>query len=127
MVGEFGQFDVDVDAALEATSRGTVDRQLQMMCTLIISIDAKRFGLKQSMTKNKVRPNWREMITQLRTELKFLRQPYRKVRKEERPALTELWDILRKKLISLLSAEWHRRRGRKRACKGTYSKPLWIH
>lgn len=37
--------------ALDATSRGTVDLRLQMMCTLIISIDAKRFGLKQSKAK----------------------------------------------------------------------------
>lgn len=39
------QFDEDVDAALEAASWGTVDQQLQSMCTLIISIGGERFGI----------------------------------------------------------------------------------
>lgn len=79
------------------------------MCTLVISIGAERFGIKQPKVKNITMPNQRGIkITQLRKELKSLRQQYRKATEEERPALTELHDILQKKLISHRRAEWHR-------------------
>ncbi|KAF7644984.1 hypothetical protein LDENG_00212670 [Lucifuga dentata] len=79
-------------------------------------IGAERFSIKQPKAKNTARPNQHETkISQLRKELKALKQQYRKASEEERPALTELWNILRQKLISLLCAEWHRRRGRERA------------
>ncbi|RXN24139.1 reverse transcriptase [Labeo rohita] len=117
---EWRQFDEDVDGALEASSKGSVDQQLQTMCTFIICIGAERFGIKQPKAKTIARPNRREnKITALRRDLKSLKQRFKKASKEEKPALAELRDIFRKKLISLRRAEWHRRKGRERARKRT--------
>nr|XP_057943465.1 uncharacterized protein LOC131138512 [Doryrhamphus excisus] len=117
---EWRQFDEDVDATLESSCRGEVDQRLQLMSTVIISIGAERFGTKQPKTQNIARPNRRETkMSQLRKELKALRHQYKSASEEERPALAELRDILRQKLISLRRAEWHRRRGRERARKRT--------
>lgn len=72
------------------------------MSKLIISIGAERFGSKQPKAQNITRPNRRETkISQLRKELKALKQQYKRVSEEERPALSELRDILRQKLNSL--------------------------
>ncbi|XP_063050368.1 uncharacterized protein LOC134445223 [Engraulis encrasicolus] len=117
---EWRQFDEDVDGAVEASSRGGVDQQLQTMCTFIVCIGAERFGVKQPKAKNAARPNRREnKITALRRDLKALKKRFKKASEEERPALVELRVILRKKLISLRRAEWHRRKGRERARKHT--------
>lgn len=89
-----------------------------MMSTLVISIGAERFGIKLPKAQNIARPNRREIkISQLRKELKALSRQYKRASEEEKPALTELQDILRQKLISLRRAERHRRRGRERARK----------
>lgn len=93
-----------------------------MMCTLIISIGTERFGIKQPKAKIPTRPKLREAkIVKLRKELKAQRQQFRKARKEEKPALTELRNILRKKLISLRRAEWHRRRDRDESSSETFA------
>lgn len=90
------------------------------MSKLIISIGAERFGSKQPKAQNIARPNRRETkVSQLRKELKALKQQYKRASEEERPALSELRDILRQKLNSLWRAEGHRRRGRERARKRT--------
>nr|XP_055028991.1 uncharacterized protein LOC129418090 [Misgurnus anguillicaudatus]XP_055035306.1 uncharacterized protein LOC129423146 [Misgurnus anguillicaudatus] len=115
---EWQQFDEDVEATLEASCRGEVDQRLQLMSTLIITIGAERFGIKVPKAQNIARPNRRETkISQLRKELKALNRQYKRASEEEKPALTELRDILRQKLISLRRAERHRRRGRERARK----------
>lgn len=76
------------------------------MCTLIITIGAGRFGTKHYKVRTTPRPNRREIkITQLRKELKSLKQQFRKTREEERLALMELKNITRQKLISLQHAE----------------------
>lgn len=97
-----------------------MDQQLQTMCTFIICIGAERFGIKQPKAKTTVRPNRREnKISAFRRDLKSLKQRFKKASEEEKPALAELRDILRKKLISLHRAEWHSRKGRERARKRT--------
>ncbi|XP_070689483.1 uncharacterized protein [Pempheris klunzingeri] len=53
----------------------------------------------------------------LRQELKSLRCQFKAAKEEERPALSELTNIVRKKLITLRRAEWHRRKGKERARK----------
>ncbi|XP_049337547.1 uncharacterized protein LOC125802987 [Astyanax mexicanus] len=119
---EWRQLDEDVDATLEAVSKGGVSQRLQLMSSLIISIGTERFGIKQPKTKNPSKPNRREArISQLRKELKALKHQYRKSgnQEEERPALVELRSILRQKLISLRRAECHRKKGRERARKRT--------
>lgn len=82
------QFDGDVDAALEASSKGGVDQQLQTMCTFIICIGDEGFGIKQPKAKTIARPNRREnKITALRKDLKTLKQCFKKASEEERPWL----------------------------------------
>ncbi|XP_056127556.1 uncharacterized protein LOC130105540 [Rhinichthys klamathensis goyatoka] len=114
------QFDEDVDAALEATAKGGVDQRLRTMSTFIISIASERFGAKeQRATKTSTAapiPNRREVkITQHRQELRTLRRQYRKASEEEKVALAELRGVVRKRLITLRRAEWHRKRGKERA------------
>lgn len=59
-----------------------------------------------------------EKIHQLRQKLQTLARQY-KAASEEKPPLAELRNIIRKKLMTLRIAEWHRRRGRERARKRT--------
>ena len=112
------QFDEDINAALEASSKGAVDQQLHVhlfylrRCWAIWHQKAKsQITAKANRRENKV--------TQLRKDLRTLTQWYKRTRNEERPALSDLWDILRKKFISLHRAEWHRRKRRERARKRT--------
>ena len=48
---------------------------------------------------------------------KSLRRHFKAAEGEERTALSELTNILRKRLITLRRAEWHRRKGKERARK----------
>lgn len=56
-------------------------------------------------------------IQQLRKELKTLKKQFKVGNEQECQPLAELRDILRRKLMGLHRAEWHRRRGRERARK----------
>ncbi|KAI4879743.1 hypothetical protein NFI96_004950, partial [Prochilodus magdalenae] len=116
-VREWCQFDEDVNQVLEATNRGNADHRMRTMCTMIISIAAERFGMKeQPSARAEGGPNRREMkISQLRQELRLLRKQYKPAKQEENSGLEELRNILRRKLTTLRCAEWHRRRGRERA------------
>lgn len=52
------KFDEDADKVLEATAKGDVERRLQTMTTIIVSMAAERFaveevkGVKKPCTKN---------------------------------------------------------------------------
>lgn len=84
-----------------------------------MSIGAKRFGVEPKRgASNPAKLNRREVkIGQLRQELKSLRCQFKAAKEEERPALSELTNIIRKKLIMLRRAERHRRKGKERAWK----------
>lgn len=116
---EWTRLDEDVDKSLEAISKGDAGHRLQTMCSLIMSIGAERFGVEQKQgASNSAKPNRREVkISQLRLELKSLRHQFKVAKEEDRPALAELTNITRKKLITLRKAEWHRRKGKERARK----------
>lgn len=51
-------FDEDADKMLEATAKGDVERRMQTMTTIIVSMAAERFGIEegkrpmQSYSKN---------------------------------------------------------------------------
>ncbi|TWW68228.1 hypothetical protein D4764_19G0000260 [Takifugu flavidus] len=91
---EWLQLDEDIDKFMETTVRG------------------------KACEKGIARPNrWELKISQLRQELKTLKRQFRAAREEERDALSELRQILRRKLITLRRAEWHRRKGKERAKK----------
>lgn len=47
---EWCHFNEDVDAALEASSRGAVNQCLQLMCTLIVSISVERSASQHNRT-----------------------------------------------------------------------------
>ncbi|KAI4887727.1 hypothetical protein NFI96_005939 [Prochilodus magdalenae] len=116
-VREWCQFDEDVNHVLEATNRGNADQRMRTMCTMIISIAAERFGMKeQPSARAEGGPNRREMkISQLRQELRLLRKQYKQAKQEEKSGLEELRNILRRKLTTHRREKWHRRRGRERA------------
>ncbi len=65
-------------------------------------------------------PNHRtRRIQSLRGELKLLKRWYKKAGEEERVGLADLRAILRKQLLTLRRAEYHRRRWKERARKRT--------
>ncbi|XP_075304756.1 retrovirus-related Pol polyprotein from type-1 retrotransposable element R2 [Odontesthes bonariensis] len=114
---EWLQFDEDLDQVLDATARGDADQKLLSMSAMIINIGAERFGIKeQQPARCSGEPNRRQLkISQLRQELRLLGRQFKVAREEEKAGLAELRSILRKRLITLRRAEWHRRRGRERA------------
>ncbi|XP_063050108.1 uncharacterized protein LOC134444859 [Engraulis encrasicolus] len=114
---EWLQFDEDLNQVLDATARGDADQKLLSMSAMIINIGAERFGIKkQQPTRRSGEPNRRELkISQLRQELRLLGRQFKVAREEEKAGLSELRSVLRKRLVTLRRAEWHRRRGRERA------------
>ncbi|TWW81809.1 hypothetical protein D4764_01G0016240 [Takifugu flavidus] len=111
---------------METTGKGNVDHKLQAMCIFITTIGEEWFGVtERPVRKESARPNWWEhKISQLRQELKTLK--FRAASEEERDALSELRQILRRKLITVRQAEWHRRKGKERAkkCKAFITNPF---
>jgi hypothetical protein len=113
------QFDEDVDKVLEATEKGDVDRRLQAMTTIISSLAQERFGAEEKRsTPTTYSMNHRAAkIHKIRQELKSLKKRYKEASEEQRPPLEELRAVLRKRLMTLRRAEWHRRRRKERSRK----------
>ncbi len=44
---EWLKLDEDVDKCLEAISKGNVHQKLQTMCTIIMNMEAERFGVEE--------------------------------------------------------------------------------
>lgn len=116
---EWQKFDLDVDMVLEATAKGDVERRLQTMTTIIVSMAAERFGVEQERAaKEPYTKNQRAAkIHHIRKELRALKKQHKAADQEERAALAELSAILRRKIQVLRRAEQHRRRRRERARK----------
>ena len=114
---EWKQFDEDVCRILQSTPKGDVDRRMQALSTITISYASERFGYVEKGKKNQPYNKNRRArkIRELRKELKLLKKQYKLASPEESQPLAELRDILRKKLIAIRRAEWHRRRRRERA------------
>lgn len=120
MTTQWNQFHNDVDQILEATGKGDVNRKLQDMTTIIVSLGAELFGEKEGKKggKGPHTNNKREVkIHNIRQEMKTLKRNYKQVREEECIGLAQLMCILRKKIRVLCRVEWHRRRRPKRARK----------
>ncbi len=113
------QFDQDANTVLEATVKEDVDRRLQTMTPIIVSLAVERFGAVERRTeRTPFTMNQRAAkIHRIRQELKSLKTQFKKASEEQRPPLAELQTILRKKLLTLRRAEWHRRRRKERARK----------
>nr|XP_014269084.2 uncharacterized protein LOC106676625 [Maylandia zebra] len=116
---EWQKFDEDVFNIIQAVAKRGADSRLKTMTTIIVSYASERFGLiEKCNNKTPYTMNRRAMkIHQLRQELRSLKKQFKNADAEEKQALEELHNILRKKLITLRRAEWHRRRGRERARK----------
>ncbi|XP_059199347.1 uncharacterized protein LOC131979398 [Centropristis striata] len=91
------------------------------MTTLILNIAAERFGTEAPKpTPSAYAPSHRaRRIQSLREELKLLKRQYKKAGEVERAGLADLRAILRKQLLTLRRAEFHRRRRKERARKRT--------
>lgn len=110
------KLDEDVDKCLESISKGSVDQKLQTMCTIIINMGAQWFGVEERGDSKPEKLNRRESkISQLRQELNFLRCQLKMTKKEERTALSDLTNILRKRLISLKEGGTVPKEGKERA------------
>lgn len=118
---EWQKFDEDADKVLGATAKGDVERRLQTMATIIVSMATERVGfeevkgVKEPYTKNQRAVK----IHKIRKGLKALKKQHKEDREEERAQLAELSLVLRKRLLTLRRAEQHRRRQRERARKWT--------
>uniref|UniRef100_A0A3B1JAJ2 Reverse transcriptase domain-containing protein n=1 Tax=Astyanax mexicanus TaxID=7994 RepID=A0A3B1JAJ2_ASTMX len=113
------QFDEDANSVLDATAKGDADRRLQTMTTIIVRLAVERFGVVEKriggapFTMNQRAAK----IHRIRQELKSLKLQFKEASEEQRPPLVELRTILRKKLLTLRRAEWHRRRRKERTRK----------
>lgn len=105
------QFDEDVCEIVQTTAKGDADRRLHTMTTIIVSYASERFGPIETAGSGKpYSKNCRATkIQQLRQELRSFKRQYKVASGEERQPLMELREILRKKLLTIRRAEWHRR------------------
>ncbi|KAL4001244.1 hypothetical protein ACER0C_006543 [Sarotherodon galilaeus] len=117
---EWLQFNEDVDTILQPTAKGQVEQRLKTMTTIIVSPAVERFGQEEKRTAKPLYTlnNRANKIHQLRQELKSLRQQFKVASEKERGPLAELRSIIRKRLLTLRRAEWHRRRRKERARSG---------
>ncbi|KAJ8008617.1 hypothetical protein DPEC_G00106740 [Dallia pectoralis] len=97
---------------MEVVGKGDAYRRLQAMTSIIISLAAERIGVEEKKAVNRpyIMNNRANKIHQLRQELKSLKRRFKEAREEEKGPVGELRAILRKKLMTLRRAEWHRRR-----------------
>lgn len=116
---EWQKIDEDVDKVLEATAKGDVEKRLQTMTTIIVSMAAERFGVEEERgVKLPYIKNQRAIkIHNIRKELKTLKKQHKEASEEERAALAGLRQMLRKRLLILRRAEHYSRRRKERAKK----------
>lgn len=99
---DWHQFDEDVEQILEGTAKGDVDRRLETMATIIVSIAVERFGTKEVNQAPAIyTPNHTaKKIQHLRKELKALKRQYKKAGDVEKGGLLDLRAILKKELLT---------------------------
>ncbi|XP_063448172.1 uncharacterized protein LOC134727719 [Mytilus trossulus] len=113
---EWQQFDEDVDAILNTTLAGNIDRKIESMTSFIYNIGMDRFGAdEKEVVRREGQKNRRESkIAKMRKELRQLKKRYNQASEDEKPALSELRDTIRKKLKITRRAERTRKRRKKR-------------
>ncbi|KAK7901244.1 hypothetical protein WMY93_018013 [Mugilogobius chulae] len=117
-LNEWQRFDEDVELVLESVAKGDVDKRLQTMTTVVMTLAAERFGTEEKQVKQPyVKNNRATKIHNIRQELKALKKQYKTSQDEEKGPLEELRAMLRKRLLTLRRAEYHRRRRRERSRK----------
>ncbi|XP_076090373.1 uncharacterized protein LOC143062594 [Mytilus galloprovincialis] len=113
---EWQQFDEDVDAILNTTLAGNIDRKIESMTSFIYNIGMDRFGAdEKEVVRREGQKNRRESkIAKMRKDLRQLKKRYNQASEDEKPALSELRDTIRKKLKITRRAERTRKRRKKR-------------
>ena len=85
------------------------------MANIIYNVGKDRIGeVDKTLTSNKAEPNRREKISMLRSDLNTLKRSYEKATKCEKPALSELQNILRNQLDQVREKSRMRRKKRAR-------------
>lgn len=117
---EWERFDCEMNEVLEHVLAGELNRKMKAMASIIWSIGAERFGVKQTKT-HQPRPVQQRENRRIK-EIKLHRADRRRHRKafiqaeeEEKQALKEIWDTLRERIKTLRRAEYYRRDRRRRA------------
>ncbi|CAG2187770.1 unnamed protein product [Mytilus edulis] len=128
---EWQQFDEDVDAILNTTLAGNIDRKIELMTSFIYNIGMDRFGAdEKEVVRREDQKNRRESkIAKMRKDLRQLKKRYNQASEDEKPALSELRDTIRKKLKITRRAERTRKRRKNRESKSSiYSRsfPIYI-
>ncbi|CAC5407388.1 unnamed protein product [Mytilus coruscus] len=95
---EWQQFDEDVDEILNTTLAGNIDRKIESMTSFIYNIGMDRFGADEKVVvKREGQKNRRESkIAKMRKDLRQLKKRYNQASEDEKPALSELRDTIRK-------------------------------
>lgn len=108
-----------MDQILEAKAKGDLECQLNMMNTIIVSITVERFRTEapKPIQSAYARNHRARKIQHLREELKLLKRQYKTAGEVERAGPADLRAILRKQLLTLQRAEFHRRRQKETARK----------
>lgn len=116
---EWQMFEKDADKMLEAMAKRALERRLQMMSTIIVSVAAERFSVEEERgAKQPYYKNQRAGKIHIRKQLKALKKQHKVVSEEWAP-LAELRLMLRKRLLTLCRAKQHRWRQKERARKQT--------
>ena len=112
------QLDEDLDKILDTSLVGAVDRKLKAMATIITAVAQERFGVVENKAKKPAVENRRAcQIAKIRNELRALTKQYKTATENEKVALGEIREILKKKLKTLRNAENHRKKRKERTRK----------
>ena len=116
---DWTKFDDELDMVLETVNSRTVEKKLQAMTTIVVAMGQERFGTVEKLKKQQpYKENRRAReVKQIRQELKVLTKNYKQAKDAEKPGLAELRQVLRKRLMTLKRAEYHRKRRKERAHK----------
>ncbi|XP_021349432.1 uncharacterized protein LOC110466448 [Mizuhopecten yessoensis] len=112
--------DQDLEAILETTLQGNVERKVEALTSIVYSVCKERFGVETSRTQPRAKTtkeNRRERkIKQLRKELRELGKRFKTAPESEKVGIQQIRDDLRETLRRLRNAE-RLRKGRKERAK----------
>ena len=107
--------DDDLDCILNETLKGNIESKLESFVTIIYSVSRERFGVIETKGKNEQKQNRRQLQkSNIRKELKQLKQRFKTSSLMEKEGIIELRDILRKKLKNISQAERNRNKRKKK-------------
>ena len=116
MKKEWSQFEADAASTLTLVLKGTAERKMEVMSSIIYTMGYDRFGpVKQNKAPPQKHDNQRQQkIAKIRSEVRQLTKRYKEANEAEREALAELRDDCKLKLKKLRQAENNRKQRKKR-------------